>query len=141
MILGIGTDIASIERIGAALDRHGGRFEARTFTPEEIALANSRPANRAATLAKRWAAKEACAKALGCGIAQGIALTDIAVARDGLGAPSLVLSGGAAERLAAITPAGHTARLHLSLSDDAPFALAYVMIEAIAIEPCAPPAI
>ncbi|HWU02511.1 MAG TPA: holo-ACP synthase, partial [Novosphingobium sp.] len=81
MILGIGTDIASIERIGAALDRHGGRFEARTFTPEEIALANSRPANRAATLAKRWAAKEACAKALGCGIAQGIALTDIAVAR------------------------------------------------------------
>jgi len=129
MILGLGTDLTSVTRIAAALDR-SRRFAAKCFTPAEIALADSRPATRAATLAKRWAAKEACAKALGTGIAQGVSLLDIEVVHGENGAPALLLSGGAAARLAAITPAGHRAFVHLSLSDDDPWAQAFVMIEA-----------
>ncbi|WDF72246.1 holo-ACP synthase [Novosphingobium sp. KACC 22771] len=131
MILGLGTDLVNIDRIEAALERHGGRFLARSFTPAEIALADSRPAMRAATLAKRWAAKEACAKALGTGIGRGFGLIDIEVLRDDLGAPSLRLHGGAAQRLAQITPPGHTSRLHLSLTDDLPWASATVIIESL----------
>lgn len=131
MILGLGTDLVNIDRIEAALERHGGRFLARSFTPAEIALADSRPAMRAATLAKRWAAKEACAKALGTGIGRGFGLIDIEVVRDDLGAPSLALHAGAADRLTAITPAGHACFLHLSLTDDLPWASATVIIEAL----------
>ena len=130
MILGIGSDLCSIDRIATALARHGDRFAARIFSPEEIALANSRPANRAACLAKRFAAREACAKALRTGFGRGFVMADIAVALDTLGAPSLILSGGAAQRLAAMTPAGHEALVHVSLTDDHPWAQAFVIIEA-----------
>lgn len=129
MILGLGTDLCSVERIEAALERQSDRFIARCFTPSEIALAQSRPALRAATLAKRWAAKEACAKALGTGIGRGFGMTDIEVVLNDLGAPSLVLHDGAAERLAAITPEGHEAFVHLSLSDELPWAQATVIVE------------
>ncbi len=132
MIVGLGTDIVNVARIEAALERHSDRFLARSFTPAEIALADSRPACRAATLAKRWAAKEACAKALGTGIGRGFGMTDIEVVLDDLGAPSLKLLKGAAERLANLTPHAHQARVHLSLSDDLPWACATVIIEAIA---------
>ncbi|NOW47331.1 holo-[acyl-carrier protein] synthase [Novosphingobium sp. SG751A] len=131
MILGLGTDLVNIDRIEAALERHEARFLARSFTPAEIALADSRPAMRAATLAKRWAAKEACAKALGTGIGRGFGLTDIEVVRNDLGAPSIALYAGAADRLAAITPPGHTSCLHLSLTDDLPWASATVIIETL----------
>ena len=131
MILGLGHDLVNVERIEAALERHEARFLARSFTPGEIALADSRPAMRAATLAKRWAAKEACAKALGTGIGRGFGLTDIEVVRDDLGAPLLVLHAGAGARLAAITPPGHTSSIHLSLTDDLPWASATVIIEAL----------
>ncbi|NBC36468.1 holo-ACP synthase [Novosphingobium sp. FSY-8] len=131
MIIGIGSDLCGVDRIAAALAR-SDRFAARVFTAAEVALADSRPALRAATLAKRWAAKEACAKALGTGIAQGVAMNDIEVITGPHGAPALCLHGGAAARLAALTPAGHTARLHLTLSDEPPHALAFVVIEAVA---------
>jgi holo-[acyl-carrier protein] synthase len=131
MILGLGHDLVNIARIEAALARHEARFLARTFTPAEVALADSRPAMRAATLAKRWAAKEACAKALGTGIGRGFGLTDIEVVRDDLGAPHLMLHAGAAERLAHITPPGHKSCLHLSLTDDLPWASATVILEAL----------
>ena len=130
MILGIGSDLCSIERITTALTRHGDRFATRIFSPDEIALANSRPANRAACLAKRFAAKEACAKAMRTGFGRGFVMADIAVTLDPLGAPSLLLSGGAAQRLAAMTPAGHEALVHVSLTDDHPWAQAFVIIEA-----------
>jgi holo-[acyl-carrier protein] synthase len=130
MILGLGTDLVNIERIAATLERSGPRFAQRCFTAAEIALADSRPALRAATLAKRWAAKEACAKALGVGLGRGFGMVDIEVISDGLGAPSLKLLKGAGERLAAITPEGHDAVVHLSLSDDLPWASATVIIEA-----------
>jgi holo-[acyl-carrier protein] synthase len=130
MILGLGTDLCSITRIEAALERHGTRFLARSFTPAEIALADSRPANRAATLAKRWAAKEACAKALGTGFGRGFGMTDIEIVHDALGAPGLRLLKGAADRLAAITPPGQEPAIHLSISDDMPWASATVIIEA-----------
>jgi len=129
MIVGLGTDLVNIDRIEAALERHEERFLARSFTPAEIALADSRPAMRAATLAKRWAAKEACAKALGTGIGRGFGLTDIEVVRDDLGAPHLVLHAGAAARLAELTPPGHASALHLSLTDDLPWASATVILE------------
>jgi len=135
MILGLGTDLCNIERIEAALERHAERFLARSFTAQEIALADKRPAMRAATLAKRWAAKEACAKALGTGIGRGFSMIDIEVTNDDLGAPALHLLKGAQERLAAITPEGHEATIHLSLSDDLPWASATVLIEARAIQP------
>jgi len=130
MILGLGTDLCSITRIESAIERHGDRFLARSFTPAEIALADSRPANRAATLAKRWAAKEACAKALGTGFGRGFGMTDIEIVNDPLGAPSLRLLKGAGEKLAAITPAGQEAAIHLSITDDMPWASATVIIEA-----------
>jgi holo-[acyl-carrier protein] synthase len=112
MIVGLGHDLVNIERIEAALERHEARFLARSFTPDEIALADRVPPC-AATLAKRWAAKEACAKALGTGIGRGFSMTDIEVVRDDLGAPSLLLHGGAVDRLAQITPTGHRSSLHL----------------------------
>lgn len=128
--MGLGNDLVQIDRIAQALERGGARFAARCFTPAEIALADSRPALRAATLAKRWAAKEACAKALGTGFGRGFGMTDIEVGNDALGAPNLKLLKGAQERLAALVPQGHNAIVHLSLSDDLPWAIATVIIEA-----------
>lgn len=134
MIVGIGTDMASIARIETVLKGQGARFVERCFAPEEQAWVNAAAkgdARRlAASYAKRWAAKEACAKALGTGIRDGIFLKDIAVINDALGAPALVLSGGAKERLTQITPHGMTSYIHLSMSDEAETALAFVVISA-----------
>ncbi len=129
MILGIGSDLANIERIEATLARFGTRFTARVFTPEESATAEARH-QTAATYAKRWAAKEACSKALGTGLRMGIAWRDMAVRNLATGQPRMVLTGWAAERLGAMTPAGHEAVVHVSLADDHPWAQAFVVIEA-----------
>lgn len=131
MILGIGADLANIERIEAAIARFGPRFLNRVFTPTEQAKADSRPRNVAATYAKRWAAKEACSKALGTGLRMGIAWRDMAVGNLWSGQPTLHLSGWAADRLAAMTPPGHRSVLHLTLTDDHPWAQAFVVIEAL----------
>ncbi len=131
MIIGLGSDIVEIGRIAAMLERHGERFLKRVFSPAERALAEERGAGAlAATLAKRFAAKEAAAKALGCGFRDGVQWHDIEVVNDALGAPNLRLHGGAARRLEALLPAGHAARMHVSLSDERRYALAVVILEA-----------
>ncbi len=130
MILGIGTDLANIERIQGTLDRFGDRFRNRVFTPLEQAKAASRPHGEAATYAKRWAAKEACSKALGTGLAMGISWIDMAVSNMHSGQPVMHLTGWAAQRLAQMTPAGHEAVVHVTLTDDHPWAQAFVVIEA-----------
>ncbi len=130
MILGIGTDLANIDRISATLDRFGDRFRTRVFTEVEIAKAERR-ADTAGTYAKRWAAKEACSKALGTGLRMGISWKDMAVANLPTGQPVMQLSGWAAERLAQMTPAGHRAVVHVTLTDDHPWAQAFVVIEAL----------
>ncbi|MEO8244687.1 MAG: holo-ACP synthase [bacterium] len=130
MILGIGTDLANIERIEATLVRFGDRFRNRVFTPREQAKANSRPHGVAATYAKRWAAKEACSKALGTGLRMGISWKDMAVSNLYTGQPVMHVTGWAAERLATMTPAGHEAVIHVTLTDDHPWASAFVVIEA-----------
>ncbi len=129
MIIGIGSDLCEIGRIARTLERHGERFTHRIYTEAERAKAAGR-ADPAPTYARRFAAKEAAAKALGVGIS-GLAWTDIAVVNDARGKPALELTGGAAARLAEITPAGTTPHLHLSLTDDPPYALAFVVIEAL----------
>lgn len=129
MILGIGTDLANIDRIAATLDRFGDRFRNRVFTPAEQRKAEARR-ETAATYAKRWAAKEACSKALGTGLRMGIAWRDMAVTNLPTGQPVMEVTGWAAQRLAALTPAGHKAVIHVSLTDDAPWAQAFVVIEA-----------
>ena len=129
MILGIGTDLANIDRIQATLNRFGDRFRNRVFTPTEVAKA-ARRADEAGTLAKRWAAKEACSKALGTGLAMGISWRDMAVTNLRSGQPVMALTGWAAEKLAAMTPAGHHAVVHVTLTDDHPWAQAFVVIEA-----------
>ncbi len=129
MILGIGTDLANIDRIQAVLDRHGDRFRNRVFTEREQAKA-SRRLDEAGTYAKRWAAKEACSKALGTGLRMGIAWRDMAVSNLETGQPVMTLTGWAAQRLAAMTPDGHQAIVHVTLTDDHPWAQAFVVIEA-----------
>ncbi|AOZ70317.1 holo-ACP synthase [Rhodobacter xanthinilyticus] len=129
MILGVGSDLANIERIAGTLARFGDRFRNRVFTEAEIAKAASR-ADQAGTYAKRWAAKEACSKALGTGLAMGISWKDMGVTNLPTGQPVMALTGWAAERLAAMTPAGHEAVVHVSLTDDHPWAQAFVVIEA-----------
>tara|TARA_B100000378_G_scaffold9670_1_gene8249 strand:+ start:163 stop:576 length:414 start_codon:yes stop_codon:yes gene_type:complete len=129
MILGIGTDLANIERIRNTLDRFGDRFRNRVFTPVELAKA-ARRKDDAGTLAKRWAAKEACSKALGTGLAMGISWRDMAVSNLRSGQPVMELTGCAADRLARMTPPGHTAIVHVTLTDDHPWAQAFVVIEA-----------
>jgi holo-[acyl-carrier protein] synthase len=129
MILGIGTDLANIDRIAATLDRFGDRFRNRVFTPREQATAERRKLT-AATYAKRWAAKEACSKALGTGLRMGISWVDMAVVNLRSGQPQMQLTGWAAERLRSMTPAGYTAVVHVSLTDDHPWAQAFVVIEA-----------
>jgi holo-[acyl-carrier protein] synthase len=130
MIVAIGSDLCNIERIQNSLDRFGERFIARIFTEAERAKAERRPFTRAGTYAKRFAAKEAFSKAVGTGFAQGVFMKDIGVVNAPSGAPTLALTGGAAARLAAITPAGHEAVVHLTLTDDHPWAQAFVVIEA-----------
>jgi holo-[acyl-carrier protein] synthase len=130
MILGIGTDLCNIERIEGTLARFGDRFRDRVFTAREQRRAESRPHGVAATYAKRWAAKEACSKALGTGLRMGIAWKDMAVSNLHTGQPVMHVTGWAAERLAAMTPPGHEAVIHVTLTDDHPWASAFVVIEA-----------
>lgn len=131
MIIGLGSDLCNIDRIQASLDRFGERFENRVFTDIERAKARRRQLTTAATYAKRFAAKEAFSKAVGTGFRAGVFMKDIGVVNARSGAPTLALTGGAAERLAALTPAGHTAIIHLTLTDDHPWAQAFVVIEAL----------
>ena len=130
MILSIGSDLCNIERIQASLDRFGERFENRVFTQVERAKAARRPYTKAGTLAKRFAAKEAFSKAVGTGFKAGVFMKDIGVVNAASGAPTLHLTGGAATRLAALVPDGHEAVIHLTLTDDHPWAQAFVVIEA-----------
>lgn len=132
MIIGTGSDMIDIRRIEKTLSRFEQRFIQRCFTAEEQERAESLRASgkHIASYAKRFAAKEACAKALGTGIAQGVFMRDIGVVNDALGKPSLILTGGALQRLQTLTPPGKTAMLHLTLSDDPPFGQASVIIEA-----------
>jgi len=131
MILGIGTDLCNIDRIDGTLVRFGDRFRNRVFTAREQATAARRPRGVAATYAKRWAAKEACSKALGTGLRMGIAWKDMAVTNLYTGQPQMHVTGWAADRLAAMTPPGHKAVIHLTLTDDHPWASAFVVIEAL----------
>ncbi len=131
MILGLGSDICDIRRIASAMERFGDRFLARVFTPVERARAERRSgAARQGAYAKRFAAKEACAKALGTGFAQGVHLSDIGVVNRPGGQPTLLLTGGAARQLAALVPAGMTGRLDLTMTDEHPYAYAQVIISA-----------
>lgn len=130
MIIGIGSDLCRIDRIEKTLARFGERFVARVFTETERQRSD-RKVDRAASYAKRFAAKEACAKALGTGLRMGTAWRDMGVVNLRSGQPTLQLTGKAAERLEAMTPAGHHAVLHLTITDDAPYALAVVVIEAL----------
>ena len=129
MILGIGTDLANIERIQGTLDRFGDRFRNRVFTDIEQRKAERRK-DIAGTYAKRWAAKEACSKALGTGLRMGISWKDMAVSNLATGQPIMAVTGWAEERLASMTPAGHEAIIHVTLTDDHPWAQAFVVIEA-----------
>ncbi len=130
MIIGLGSDLCDIRRIEVSLERFGERFTQRLYTDVERARSERKP-DRAASYAKRFAAKEACAKALGTGMSHGVFWRDMGVANLPSGAPTMALTGGAAARLAAITPAGHRAVVHLSLTDDHPYAQAFVIIEAL----------
>ena len=130
MIVGLGSDLCNIERIQKSLDRWGDRFLNRVFTETERAKAARRPFTTAGTLAKRFAAKEAFSKAVGTGFKRGVFMKDIGVVNARSGAPTLALSGGAAARLAELTPEGHIAVVHLTLTDDHPWAQAFVVIEA-----------
>jgi holo-[acyl-carrier protein] synthase len=129
VIIGFGADLCDIRRIADALERYGERFPRRLFTPAEREYCDARTA-RAASYAKRFAAKEACAKALGVGINHGVGWLDMGVVNLPSGMPTLELTGGAAVRLRQITPPGTTARVHLTLTDEEPYAQAMVLIEA-----------
>jgi len=129
VILGIGSDLVDIRRVEAVLDRHGERFLSRCFTPVERHRSEAR-AGPVASYAKRFAAKEACAKALGTGLRAGVFWRDMGVVNMRSGQPTMALTGGAAARLAAITPPGHAAVIHLTITDEWPLAQAFVVIEA-----------
>jgi len=135
MILGLGSDICDIRRIESVLARHGERFTHRVFSDAERARAERRPLLLASTYAKRFAAKEACAKALGTGFRNGVFLSDLRVTNLPSGQPTVSLHGAAFARLQAITPAGHVASVFLSLTDEYPYAYAQVIISA---EPLVP---
>ena len=134
MIVGLGSDLCDIERIQKSLDRFGERFIARVFTEAERAKAERRPFTRAGTYAKRFAAKEAFSKAVGTGFKRGVFMKDIGVVNLPSGQPTLALTGGAKERLDAMIPPGHAAKVHLTMTDDHPFAMAVVIIEALSEE-------
>lgn len=129
MIIGLGSDLCDIRRIERTLQTFGDRFVERCFTPVERQKSERR-AGRAASYAKRFAAKEACAKALGTGLNAGVFWRDMGVVNLPSGQPTMALTGGAAARLAALTPAGHSPVIHITLTDEYPLAQAYVLIEA-----------
>ncbi|MFZ1679533.1 MAG: holo-ACP synthase [Rhizobiaceae bacterium] len=131
MIVGIGSDLIDIRRIEKTLERHGERFIARIFTDIERRKSEARR-ERAASYAKRFAAKEACAKALGTGLSRGVFWRDMGVVNLPGGKPTMALTGGAAQRLARLVPAGRRAVVHLTITDDYPLAQAFVIIEALA---------
>ena len=133
MILGIGSDLIDVRRIERTVERHGERFLGRIFTATERATAERR-AKRCETYAKRFAAKEACAKALGTGFSRGVFWRDLGVVNEPSGKPTMVLTGGAGERLQAIVPMGHKPHIHLTITDDFPYAQAFVIIEAMPVE-------
>jgi len=130
MILGTGSDLIDIRRIEKTLERHGERFIQRVFTPVEVRKSERRRM-RAASYAKRFAAKEACAKALGTGLSAGVFWRDMGVINLPSGKPTIALTGGAAKRLQSLLPAGHKAVIHLTITDEFPMAQAYVIIEAV----------
>ena len=134
MIIGIGSDLIDIRRVEQSIERFGERFTSRCFTDIERRKSDGRK-NRAASYAKRFAAKEACSKALGTGLAQGVFWRDMGVVNLPSGAPTMQLTGGAATRLAAMLPAGHRAAIHLTITDDFPLAQAFVIIEAVPVTP------
>jgi holo-[acyl-carrier protein] synthase len=134
MILGIGSDLCDIRRMEKAIARHGERFLNRVFTPVERARAEGK-LGRVATYAKRFAAKEACAKALGTGFARGVGWGTMSVVNLPGGKPTMALTDGALRRLQAITPPGHRAVIHLSITDEHPLAQAFVVIEAVPLTP------
>ena len=130
MIIGIGSDIIDIRRIEQTLARFGDRFTHRLYTDVERARAERRPHERAASYAKRFAAKEATSKALGTGLKQGVFWRDMGVANLPSGQPTMRLTGGAARRLEQLTPPGHKPHIHVSLTDDYPLAVGFVIISA-----------
>lgn len=130
MIIGIGSDLIDIRRVEKTLERHGERFIARVFTETEKRKSEGRRL-RAASYAKRFAAKEACAKALGTGLSRGVFWRDMGVVNLPGGKPTMQLTGGAAARLAQMLPPGHSAVVHLTITDDFPLAQAFVIIEAV----------
>jgi holo-[acyl-carrier protein] synthase len=133
MIIGIGSDLIDIRRVERTLERYGERFIARLYTDIER-VKSERRAQRAASYAKRFAAKEACAKALGTGMSRGVFWKDMGVVNLPGGKPTMHLTSGAAKRLAEIMPAGHKAAIHLTITDDFPLAMAFVVIEALPAE-------
>ena len=133
MIIGIGSDLSDIRRIEKALDRFGDRFVQRVFTEIEQRRSEAKP-DRASSYAKRFAAKEACAKALGTGFKRGVYMADMGVVNQRSGKPTMALTGGAATRLAALIPPGMEGHVHVSLTDDHPYAQAFVIIEALPIQ-------
>ena len=130
MIIGLGSDLCNIDRIANSLERYGERFENRVFTEVERTKARRRPFTIAGTYAKRFAAKEAFSKAVGTGFRRGVFMKDIGVVNAPSGAPTLALTGGAAKRLEEMIPPGHEAHIHMTLTDDHPWAQAFVIIEA-----------
>ena len=132
MILGLGNDVIDIRRIEETLTRFGPRFIDRVFTDVEIAKSEKR-AQRAASYAKRFAAKEACSKALGTGFRNGVFWKDMGVVNEPSGKPTMVLTGGARAQLDSLVPPGHKPRIHLTITDDFPYAHAVVMIEALPV--------
>jgi holo-[acyl-carrier protein] synthase len=133
MIIGVGSDLCDIRRIEETLERYGERFLARCFTDIERRKSEGRK-NRAASYAKRFAAKEACAKALGTGLRRGVFWRDMGVVNLPSGKPTIRLTGGAAARLAAITPAACETVIHVTITDEHPLAQAFVIIEALPME-------
>ena len=135
MIVGIGSDLCNIERIQRSVDRFGDRFLNRVFTETERAKAARRPFTAAGTLAKRFAAKEAFSKAVGTGFKRGVFMKDIGVVNAASGAPTLHLTGGAKARLDALAPPGHAIEVHLTMTDDHPWAQAFVILTTRKMEP------
>ncbi|AYG65647.1 MULTISPECIES: holo-ACP synthase [unclassified Rhizobium] len=133
MIIGIGSDLIDIRRVEKTIERFGARFTERCFTDIERAKSEGRK-NKAASYAKRFAAKEACSKALGTGLAQGVFWRDMGVVNLRSGKPTMQLTGGAAERLASMLPPNHRAAIHLTITDDFPLAQAFVIIEALPMD-------
>lgn len=137
MIVGIGSDITDIRRVAGTIERFGDRFIQRCFTEIEQAKSERRR-NRVASYAKRWAAKEACSKALGTGLRMGVAWREMGVVNLTSGQPTMLLSGGAAGRLRRLVPEGLHARIHVTLTDEDPYAMAVVVIEALPPETIPP---